>query len=170
MPIRARFDDSAEGVSGVSGVGVLLVVGGANGSSSQTLSTIPVRINAHREHVVRSRAKHHPLVQSGYIVAGRAGPAGGNETGSPDEDVVSSLKMYTWLGGSLGVAGIPGCEVLYENGVDAIVCTSDVLRKEGPQDDLLPEVARVGELGWDDGFVGDDGVSMMVVPQSAHTT
>jgi hypothetical protein len=34
-------------------------------SSSQTFSTIPVRTNAHSVHVVRRRARHHPLVHSG---------------------------------------------------------------------------------------------------------
>jgi hypothetical protein len=37
-------------------------------SSSQTFSTMPVRTNAHSVHVLRRRARHHPLVHSGYMV------------------------------------------------------------------------------------------------------
>lgn len=42
--------------------------GRAGSSSSQTCSTIPERMNAHRVHVERRRVRHHPEVQSGYIV------------------------------------------------------------------------------------------------------
>lgn len=39
-------------------------------SSSQTLSTILDRTNRHSSQVVRSRARHHPVVQRGYTVVG----------------------------------------------------------------------------------------------------
>lgn len=49
-------------------VGVIDVGSNVGTSSSHTFSTIPVRINAQREHVVRSRARHQVFGHSGYIV------------------------------------------------------------------------------------------------------
>jgi hypothetical protein len=45
--------------------GVIIGGGMLDISSSQTFSTIPVRTNAHNVHVLRRRARHHPLVHSG---------------------------------------------------------------------------------------------------------
>jgi hypothetical protein len=39
-------------------------------SSSQILSTTPVRMNLHKLHVVRRRVRHQREVQRGYIVTG----------------------------------------------------------------------------------------------------
>ena len=82
--------------------------------------------------------------------------------------MVSSLNMYTWAGASRGALGVDGREPLAPNGVAAIVCTIEVLRKEELQPALLGAVERVGEGGRRGGLDEDVGASMMGVPQRAH--
>ena len=71
------------------------LAGGTYTPSSHTFSTMPVRMYAHIEHVVRRRARHQRVVQSGYIVGFACvlfcGESG-SETGNPD-DVAAMRKM-----------------------------------------------------------------------------
>lgn len=120
--------------------------------SSHSFSTIPVRTKAHNEHVDRSRFKHHPEVHSGYIVV-RVGvvvccDVSGSGTGRPDDVVVSSLNMYTCVGGEVSAEEPDeAAKWLFSPGTVVIDCTRDALRNEVPQEALLKLPPRVGDDG-----------------------